>query len=124
MQHPGPIQMLERRAQFAGMSYAGRSGGGFLYAVELSSGLVKIGLTRNPRARLESLATYVKRVLGARIARYHVGADIGAQAAFMAERVALQAAIQDGALPAAEMGECFTGLAFERAVEIVNAASA
>ena len=47
-----------------------RSFDGCVYVAELATGVVKVGFSKNPRTRLESLSRYVRRKFGTTIRRY------------------------------------------------------
>jgi len=46
-----------------------------IYAAELSNGFVKVGFSRNPRTRMESLNGQVKRRFGTAVVRWHISRD-------------------------------------------------
>ena len=58
---------------------------GCVYVAELKNGLVKVGYSKNPRTRLQSLATQVKDIFRSEINRFYIGPDIDAASARDAE---------------------------------------
>lgn len=109
--------MIERRTRFVEIPRLGQNGG-CLYAVELQNGWVKVGRSANPRSRMSSLGQNIWRHFRESIARYHIGPDIGWRMACAAERDLICRVRESGGRPTV-IGECFSGVPFDAAVQLV-----
>ena len=92
---------------------------GCVYAVEFTNGIVKVGHSRNPRTRMDSLANQVRRKYGARFARFYIGRDIPAKVAAKTEREVLRRLSGMGN-NIAKTTEFFTGIRFGVAVNLIR----
>jgi hypothetical protein len=90
-----------------------------IYAAELSNGVVKVGSSSCARARMISLATEVRRCYGAELQRVHVVTTRTTEAAFKAETMAVRL-LRSVAAQVPGKREFFTGITFERAVELLQ----
>jgi len=97
-----------------------RGSGGCVYVAEISNGIVKIGFSRNPRVRLQSLEYEVRKKLGASLSRFYVSKSVPVFSATHAENKTLKAAREVGDQVPRTL-EYFTGIRFESAVDIVEA---
>jgi len=86
-----------------------------VYVAELSTGVVKVGVSSSARARLMSLANEVKRAHAAELNRFHVATHPTVQAAYATETKLVQR-LQALAKTIPGRREFFIGLSFRRAV--------
>lgn len=92
-----------------------------IYVAELSTGGVKVGAASSARARMMSLATEFRRELGAGLGRFHIVVKRTYKAAFEAETALVQA-VAKIAQPLPGRREHFTGIAFDAACVLADAA--
>jgi hypothetical protein len=92
---------------------------GCLYAVELDNGLVKVGLSSNPRTRMSTLATTCRREFASEFLQFFIGPDLAAGVSpYAAERLLL-ARITRMAVALPGRSEFFAGLSFDDAKALV-----
>lgn len=97
----------------------GEFGLGWLYLLQRSDGIVKLGYTRRPRARFQQHRTLAKSQ-GRSIVRFHLFGVQEGRAAILAERKALQALTTLG--ERIETTETFRGIEFTAALRVVRQA--
>jgi len=92
---------------------------GCVYAVELTNGIVKVGWSRNPRTRMESLVWKLRKEFRTGIARFFIGRDIPSELACKAENDVIKRISKIGnVLP--KRREYFTGVSFGHAVNLIS----
>jgi hypothetical protein len=97
---------------------------GCLYAVEVGDGVVKVGMSRNPRTRMSTLLTTVRKSFGCDLGRYYVGPDLDSSRMVNHAEAVLIARMQaEGDVLPGRL-EFFSGVTFERAQALVDLVSA
>lgn len=93
---------------------------GCLYAALLTNGVVKVGLSRNPRTRMGSLSTQVRSAFGCDLQGWFIGCDLrSTQDVYAAEQHLIARMARIGSQVEGR-NEFFTGVAFATAVDAVS----
>lgn len=93
-----------------------------LYAAELANGIVKVGLTRNPRGRIPTLQSHARIRFGAEVVRHELSQPFPEHNNHLlwgAEKALLQG-LRRIAREDAEHGEYFHGLCFPVAIALME----
>lgn len=94
---------------------------GCVYVAEMDNGLIKVGFSRNPRTRLQSLAKDMRRRLKTDVCRFKVSKDMDCRDAAAAESQALRLIRKIGKQRPGTF-EYFTDVSFAVAVNLVAVA--
>lgn len=93
--------------------------GGCLYAVELTSGAIKVGRTKQPRLRMDTLLYYVRTRWGLAFSNVHMGPDIGKRI-YPLEHALIARMEEVGGSRIGRAQEFFENVPFAKAVELVT----
>jgi hypothetical protein len=91
-----------------------------LYVIELETGVVKIGYTGNPRARIHALGQQIRREFKTKMVRAHFGADLGGEGRGRTLEMDFIRAVASRAQPLPGRLEFFTGIDFDTAVPVCD----
>jgi len=92
---------------------------GCVYAVEMSNGVVKVGSSRNPRTRMETLMYQVRSKYGCGVVRFFIGRDIPYRNATVVERKVICVLGRMGN-PLPRTKEFFVNVRFGDAVNVIR----
>lgn len=114
--------MSERKLRFESIPRGYEHG--CLYVAELANGLVKVGMSGNPRTRLVKLDDAVRRDFDCELLRVYIGPEIASRRKLILAELALIRRMKAEGQAVPRRIEFFSGVGFERAQALAQAVSA